>query len=128
MANKYFALHNFGVIVKTQSMIQVNANPPPPPHRIGTYRSDYLQKKKSLTNFYTLTSNRCVKFTVFFNICAYLTSLKNQLFNDNNITLLYSMPNCRNFTPYFSFYERKYKVFLRLIAHQREYQAIMNQR
>lgn len=27
-----------------------------------------------------------------------------------------------------SFYERKYKVFLRLIAHQREYQALMNQR
>ncbi|XP_045907359.1 FGGY carbohydrate kinase domain-containing protein isoform X4 [Micropterus dolomieu] len=27
-----------------------------------------------------------------------------------------------------SFYERKYKVFLRLFAHQREYQAIMNQR
>ncbi|XP_031149314.1 FGGY carbohydrate kinase domain-containing protein isoform X1 [Sander lucioperca] len=27
-----------------------------------------------------------------------------------------------------SFYERKYKVFLRLFAHQREYQALMNQR
>uniref|UniRef100_A0A671W582 FGGY carbohydrate kinase domain containing n=1 Tax=Sparus aurata TaxID=8175 RepID=A0A671W582_SPAAU len=27
-----------------------------------------------------------------------------------------------------SFYERKYKVFLKLFAHQREYQAIMNQR
>ncbi|KAM7378953.1 hypothetical protein PAMP_004538 [Pampus punctatissimus] len=27
-----------------------------------------------------------------------------------------------------SFYERKYKVFLRLIAHQREYQALMKQR
>ncbi|XP_053185371.1 FGGY carbohydrate kinase domain-containing protein [Scomber japonicus] len=27
-----------------------------------------------------------------------------------------------------SFYERKYKVFLRLIDHQREYQALMNQR
>nr|XP_020474056.1 FGGY carbohydrate kinase domain-containing protein isoform X1 [Monopterus albus]XP_020474058.1 FGGY carbohydrate kinase domain-containing protein isoform X1 [Monopterus albus] len=27
-----------------------------------------------------------------------------------------------------SFYERKYRVFLRLFAHQREYQAIMNQR
>ncbi|KAM8850674.1 FGGY carbohydrate kinase domain-containing protein isoform 3-T8 [Spinachia spinachia] len=26
------------------------------------------------------------------------------------------------------FYERKYKVFLRLLAHQREYQALMNQR
>ncbi|KAG7227288.1 hypothetical protein INR49_000292 [Caranx melampygus] len=27
-----------------------------------------------------------------------------------------------------SFYEKKYKVFLRLFAHQREYQALMNQR
>ncbi|XP_069579364.1 FGGY carbohydrate kinase domain-containing protein [Brachyistius frenatus] len=27
-----------------------------------------------------------------------------------------------------SFYERKYKVFLRLFSHQREYQALMNQR
>uniref|UniRef100_A0A8C2XLZ6 FGGY carbohydrate kinase domain containing n=1 Tax=Cyclopterus lumpus TaxID=8103 RepID=A0A8C2XLZ6_CYCLU len=30
--------------------------------------------------------------------------------------------------PDFNFYERKYKVFLRLFAHQREYQALMNQR
>lgn len=29
---------------------------------------------------------------------------------------------------FLSFYERKYKVFLRLFAHQREYQALMNQR
>uniref|UniRef100_A0A3Q3N8M5 FGGY carbohydrate kinase domain containing n=1 Tax=Mastacembelus armatus TaxID=205130 RepID=A0A3Q3N8M5_9TELE len=30
--------------------------------------------------------------------------------------------------PDHNFYERKYKVFLKLFAHQREYQAIMNQR
>lgn len=29
---------------------------------------------------------------------------------------------------YFSFYEKKYAVFLRLFAHQREYQALMSQR
>lgn len=29
---------------------------------------------------------------------------------------------------FFSFYERKYKVFLRLLAHQRECQALMSQR
>ena len=27
---------------------------------------------------------------------------------------------------FFSFYQRKYKVFLQLFAHQREYQALMN--
>lgn len=27
----------------------------------------------------------------------------------------------------FSFYDKKYKVFLRLFAHQREYQALMSQ-
>lgn len=31
------------------------------------------------------------------------------------------------FLTFFSFYERKYKVFLQLFAHQREYQALMNQ-
>lgn len=29
---------------------------------------------------------------------------------------------------FFSFYERKYKVFLQLFSHQRAYQAIMKQR
>lgn len=33
-----------------------------------------------------------------------------------------------HFTLFFSFYEKKYKVFLQLFNHQREYQALMNQR
>lgn len=32
------------------------------------------------------------------------------------------------FYTFSSFYERKYKVFLRLFAHQREYQDLMNPR
>lgn len=36
--------------------------------------------------------------------------------------------NCYLLCAFFSFYERKYAVFLRLFAHQREYQALMNQR
>lgn len=33
-----------------------------------------------------------------------------------------------HFYAFCSFYERKYKVFLRLLAHQREYQALMKHR
>lgn len=36
--------------------------------------------------------------------------------------------NCYLLCAFLSFYERKYAVFLRLFAHQREYQALMNQR
>lgn len=32
------------------------------------------------------------------------------------------------FCAFSSFYERKYKVFLRMLAHQREYQDLMNPR
>lgn len=36
--------------------------------------------------------------------------------------------NCYVLCAFFSFYERKYAVFLKLFAHQREYQALMNWR
>lgn len=49
-----------------------------------------------------------------------------KLYSDENLCML---PVCLfPFCAVSSFYERKYKVFLRLFTHQREYQDLMNPR